>query len=124
MAIYTDLALLNPTTAALITDLSAIYQAVFALLNTRKGERLFMPDAGNSLEDSLFDLVDTISALDVLRRITADITSQITLVSVNPKTRVTPDPVNGVFNLYLVLDPVGLSNASLVFEGSLSRSAA
>jgi phage baseplate assembly protein W len=122
--IYSDLNLLAPTSSALIADLDAIYQAVYSLLNTRKGDRLFQPTAGNSLEDSLFDLVDVVSALEVLRRITGDVTSQITLVSVNNSTRVTPDPVNGVFNLYLVLDPVGLSDASLVFEGTLSRSAA
>jgi phage baseplate assembly protein W len=122
MAVYTDVSLARPTTRALSKDLEVVYQSVLAILNTRKGERLFRPDFGNTLEDSLFELVDEVSALEVFRRLVEDVSSQEPRASVNlPLTTVTANPVKGTYKLVLVLDVVGLSSDRLVFSGELSR---
>jgi len=125
MAVYTDLSLAKPKRFPLAKDLEAIYQAVLAILNTRKGERLFRPEFGNTLEDSLFDLIDETSALEVFRRIVEDVGSQEPRVSVNlSQTTVKADPVKGLYRLTLVLDVLGLSEDRLVFSGQITRRAA
>jgi phage baseplate assembly protein W len=122
MAVYTDLALINPSNQALATDLDAIHQSILAILNTRKGERLFRPLFGNSLEDSLFELIDDITSLEVFRRIVEDIDRQEPRVRViTQDTSVTPDPVNKVYKVFLVLQPLGLTEDRITFQGELSQ---
>jgi len=125
MAIYTDVSLFKPTVTPMAQDLEVIYQSIFAILNTKKGERLFRPDFGNTLEDFLFDLIDEVTALEVFRRIVEDISGQEPRVSVNlSNTKIEADPINGCFKIYLVLDLFGLSSDRLVFQGELTRQAA
>lgn len=122
MAVYTDISLTSASSKILAKDLEVAHQAIIAILNTKKGERLFRPNVGNTLEDNLFDLVDDATALDITRKIVSDINSQITTVSVNKsETKVTPVPLEGKFNLTLVVDLLGLNEGRLVFTGELSN---
>jgi phage baseplate assembly protein W len=59
--LYKDLNQFTPTDREFSENSRAIYQSVFNIITTRKGERLFNPEFGVNLEDELFELNDTVS---------------------------------------------------------------
>jgi len=121
--VYSDIHLSNASEKFRSTNLLTIYYSIIAILNTKKGERLFRPDFGNTLEDHLFDLIDEVTALEIYRRIIQDVTSQEPRVQINlNETKVEAFPLESRYQLTLVADPIGLSGDSLVFFGDLSKS--
>lgn len=57
MAFYSDVNQQDSLVQDKIYDLEDIYQSIHNILNTEKGERLFLPDFGVNLEQYLFELL-------------------------------------------------------------------
>lgn len=57
-ALYKDLNQFTPQTRQFSEDARAVYQSVYNIISTRKGERLFNVNFGINLEDELFELND------------------------------------------------------------------
>ncbi len=57
MIFYSDVNQQDPLEQDLLYDLEDIYQSIHNILNTEKGERLFNPNFGVSLERFLFEIV-------------------------------------------------------------------
>jgi phage baseplate assembly protein W len=59
--IYKDINQFNPTKVGYVSNAQSIYQSVYNIVTTRKGERIFNPRYGVFLEDSLFEFSDDIT---------------------------------------------------------------
>ena len=89
----------NPLTNDLIAlkNEKAIAQAVKNLVLTDPGERFYRPDLGTGLSQSLFDLIDTISAAQVASYVENTIRNYEPRVNLT-KVNVTPDfELNGFY---------------------------
>jgi len=111
MSLYSDINSISPTEKPKSLDVESVYQALYTLLNTRKGENLFNPEYGLDLEDYLFELMDDVSSLDLLNTLTQTIEQFEPRVKVDfAQTTVTPDPDNYTFELNLVFSIVGIED--------------
>lgn len=115
--IYSDLNPFNPTQKPDLRDVEAIYASLFNILNTRKGERLFLPEFGVDLQDQLFELMDDITAVGVLREVIEGIEKfEPRVIIDSSRTTVTPKPDEGVFELVLAFELQGIESDGQTFE--------
>ena len=59
MIFYSDVNQQDPLTQDKIFDLEDLYQSIHNILNTEKGERLFLPEFGTNIQQYLFELLTT-----------------------------------------------------------------
>lgn len=119
--IYKDVNPLNPTTKPTLQDVEAIHLSIFNILNTRTGEDLFRPEFGIDLEDTLFELLDDLTALDVFRRlVTAIETFEPRVVIDTTSTTVTANEVESKFDVTLVFSLVGEDEQTFEIKGALA----
>lgn len=57
MIFFSDVNQQDPLTQDKIYDLEDIYQSIHNILNTEKGERLFLPEFGTNIQQYLFELL-------------------------------------------------------------------
>jgi phage baseplate assembly protein W len=57
MPLYNSINQENPREKPILTDVEAVKQSGFNILNTDRGERFFRPDIGADLEDPIFSLL-------------------------------------------------------------------
>lgn len=69
MAFYSDVNHQDPLVQDKVYDLEDIYQSIHTILNTEKGERLFLPDFGVNLEQYLFEVMTWQTEQDVYMEI-------------------------------------------------------
>jgi phage baseplate assembly protein W len=67
--LYSDLNQTSPSQKHLVTNLDSINQSIKNILTTRAGERLFNPEFGCDLTDDLFELSDSFTESEILRRV-------------------------------------------------------
>ena len=125
MTIYKDLNAIYPTedNQEFLKDLESIKMSLLMILNTKKGERLFRPEFGNSMSDILHEPMSELTAFALFNTIVGDIESQESRVIVDTAaTEVTPDYSNNTYYLNIVVKVKGLAegNNELSFQGSLS----
>jgi phage baseplate assembly protein W len=100
--LFSDLNQFTASTKPLLIDVESIYQSIINILSTRKGERPFLPRFGVDLDDTLFDLMDEASSLEVLSEVTEAIEdSEPRVIIDTSRTDVIPDPDNNSFELIL-----------------------
>ena len=117
MPIYSDVNSINPKDKPLLTDVEAIYQSLFNILDTTKGEVLFFPEDGIDLEDELFELMDDTAELRILGQIIDAIEANEPRVAIDFQgTKVTANESENEFSLFLKFDIPGfdLQNLELV----------
>lgn len=120
MPLYQDLNSYDPTVKALLTDVEVIHQSIHTIISTRPWENLFDP-FGIDLEDSLFELIDELSALDVFRIVTEGVAKFEPRAVINyEKTKVIPVPTEGRFELTLVYSVLGMEDQQFEFVGDLT----
>lgn len=120
MAFYTDLNMFTPTDRSLIYDVQSIYQSLTVLLNTRPNDFPFRPEFGVPLDDSLFEIADVSSALEIYRIIVDAVTRYEPRVELDTsRTTITPDPDNNRFDLELYFQIPDLSEESFSFSGAI-----
>jgi len=125
MPVFSDLNSFNPKIRPRIEDVSSIFQSLFNILNTKPGERLFRPDFGIDIEEELFGLIDDISAVAVLSRITNTIEVFEDRIEIDfENTQVTPNPEENRYDVDLVFTiPSIEGETKFQFSGQLGRSA-
>ena len=116
MAIYSDINYMNPSKGPIVEDVDDVYQAVFTLLDTKVGTRVFRPTYGSVLSNYLFEPCDEISASNIFYDILT-IFNQEPRVQINTaKTEVTPDPLNNRFLIYIVFNILGFSETEKTMQ--------
>jgi phage baseplate assembly protein W len=110
MAFFLDLNNVAPQVTPSIVDTVAIGQWVNDFIQTRKGERLFNLDYGLNLDNSLFDLIDTQSALILFSQVTTQLETAIPIVTVDPRnSTITPNTDTNTYALDISYIIVGVS---------------
>lgn len=119
--IYSDLNQFNPTKKPVLEDIEAVYQSLFNILNTRKGERLFLPEFGIDLDEQLFTLIDDVSSVELQRLIIDGIeTFEPRVIIDTGQTLVTPDQDNNRFEIDLVFQIQGITDQTFSFQGAFT----
>lgn len=123
MPIYSDLNSNTPTLKPLYIDIESVYQSIFNILNTRLGERIFLPDFGSELEDLLFDPIDDRTALTIYRVLISAIERWDSRVKINyGQTTVTPQYEEHTYEIRIVFSILGLEDQKFEYTGILRRS--
>ena len=68
---------------AIATDQALIEESIYVILNTRKGEMPMNPSFGSSMDDSLFDALDTTVQGILCQQLQNDINASEPRVTVN-----------------------------------------
>jgi phage baseplate assembly protein W len=109
MAFFVDINNTNPQVAPTVVDTVAIGQWVNDFLQTKKGERLFDLDYGLNLDNSLFDLIDTQSALILFSQVTTQLETAIPIVTVNTQaSTIIPDTDTNTYAITVAYTVVGV----------------
>ena len=118
MALYSDLNYIKPSlnTDYLIYDIDSIFQSIFAIIGTKKGERVFRPNFGFNLNRYLFEPCDNITARSILYDLTNVMTLEPRIKFNTARSSVTPVPEQKLFILSLYFSILGFNN----YEKSLN----
>lgn len=119
--VYTDLNSFTPTVTALLVDVQSVYQSLYNILNTKKGERLFEPDFGIALEDELFELDDDITQLAIMQEVITAISrfEQRVLIDTANST-ITVNRTKNTYDLVLLFSILGVNGQTFSLRGSFS----
>lgn len=123
MAIYRDLNGLTPSEHALLEDIPAVYASIINIISSLQGERLFRPDyPSEQLEDSLFDLMDDITSLQVFRIVTSAIEKWEPRVEIiYSKVSVTPNYDTNAYDLVLYFKVKGFGDYNYELRGQITQ---
>ena len=80
MAFYSDLNYINTKSNGLLEDTADVYQAIYTLLSTKKGTRLFRPTYGANLSRYLFEPCDELTARSMMYDITNAIKEELRVI--------------------------------------------
>lgn len=123
MAIYSDLNSFNPTDISLLVDVESIYQSLFNIFNTRKGERLFEPEFGLDFEEELFELMDDVGAFALLDKVNREVSRWEKRVILDfGSSTITPYPDEKKYDILLYFTIVGLDAGQVyTYHGSVTQ---
>lgn len=122
MALYSDLNQHDPQNTPLLYGIEPIYQSIYNILSTSKGERIFLPEFGADLDNYLFELMTDITAFNILNTIIEAIERWEPRVSLlYGQCSVIPDYDNNKYDVTLVFNVLGLEDESFEVRGSLLR---
>ena len=123
MALYSDLNTYDPTNKPLLYDIESIYQSIDNIINSQPYEVLFDPEFPiESLEDSLFEIIDDVTAVEIYRVVTSMIERHEPRVTiVYSETSVTADPNNNRFILKLVVQVKGYGAQKFEINGNITK---
>lgn len=96
-----------------VTDKNSLIQNVYSILLTRRGERMFMPKFGSTVEDRIFEILDDGDADEILSECIAELREHEPRVEVSlPDSYVTVDEGgNGVVVTLGLVMPSGVTQA-------------
>ena len=104
-----------------VYNIESIYQSIKNILSTRKGEKLFDPEYGFSLEDTVFDNITENYALEVERLVYLAISKYEPRVSLDPsQSSVVPDYDNNSYDLALYFKVKGLDGQTFQYTGNIN----
>ena len=109
MAIYSDLNYIKPSIGDRIYDVDAVFQSVFSIIGTKKGERVFRPTFGLSLGNYLFEPCDTYTARSILYDISNVLALEPRVKFNYSKSQVIPVPEQFMFVISLYFTVLGFS---------------
>lgn len=119
MTIYSDVNYLDKSKGPLVTDIEAVYQAVFTLLSTKVGQRVFRPTYGSYLDNYLFEPCDETSADNILYDIITTLAQEPRVQLNKSQTAVTPIPEKNMFAIKIVFTVLGFSDTERTMELTL-----
>lgn len=120
VVIYSDVNGVTPLKSPLSVNVEAVFKSIYNILNTRKGERLFLPTFGCDIEDILFEPMDSGTALLLYQRIIEAIERWETRVTIDyGRSTVTPDYDNNAYDVRMVFTINLLEDQSFIYEGSI-----
>lgn len=115
MALYSDLNYIKPSLGDRLYDIDSVFQSIFSILGTKKGERVFRPTWGLNLKPYLFEPCDEFTATSILTDITTIVKLEPRVDFNKSKSTVTPVPEQKLFliNLYFKVLGFGSQEKSL-----------
>jgi phage baseplate assembly protein W len=122
MAVYSDINQLEPTKKTRLEDIEAIYQSIFNILTTRRGERFFNPQFGSRIDEILFDPLDDITALDLLHEVVQTLETYEPRVKLDySNTSIVPNYSENSFDVTISGTILDIEENKFTFNGSLVR---
>lgn len=98
MAIYSDIAVKGTDN---VKDADSLRQALVSLLQTQRGERIFLPNYGSNIDEFLYKTVDDWTAKDIEYSLRETLTSDYRM-KIDTLT-VTPDSDNNQYKVYVAV---------------------
>jgi len=106
----------------IVKDVAAISQSIDNIIQTRKGERLFLPEFGAQFEDVLFELMDDITSNTILSQVFEAVEQWETRIIVDyGSSTVLPDVDSHTYYIRLVFSIKGLSPEKFEYTGTIHR---
>lgn len=111
MPIYSDFNQFTPLKNPLATDLDSIYQSIGNILSTPRGTRLFLPEFGSTIENLLFEPMDSDTESRIVDAIIVAIERWEPRVKINyARTSVTADYDNHIYRIVITFRVLGLED--------------
>jgi phage baseplate assembly protein W len=111
LSLYSDINSISPYSISELEDLDSVYQSIFTILETVRGELLFLPTFGASNNDNLFEVIDEINALLLFQDIINAINAWDSRVSLNlQKSNALANPDNNQYDITLYFSIQGFDN--------------
>lgn len=110
MALYSDLNYIKPSIGDRVYDIDSVFQSIFSIIGTKKGERVFRPNFGLSLNNYIFEPCDELTARSILYDITNVMTQEPRVKFNVNKSSVIPVPEDKLFVITIVFNILGFSN--------------
>lgn len=108
MATYKDLNYLKPQVGDVITDASAVMQAIYTRFSTKRGSRIFRPSFGGDLSRYLFEPCDELTARSMYYDVLQELKDEPRISVNTSKTNVIPDPANNRMIIQIVFSIIGV----------------
>ena len=120
VAIYSDINSIDPLKNPLSINVKAVFNSIYNILNTRPGERLFLPTFGCDIEDVLFEPMDEGTSLVIYQRIIEAIeTWEPRVIMDYGRTDVVAYPDKNTYHITIAFSIRLLEEESFTFEGSI-----
>lgn len=120
--LYSDVNLKNPTTSPTVVNVEAVYNSIYSILNTRKGEREFQPEFGCDIDEFLFEIIDDSTAFQLYQKVIEAIERWEERVSLDyGKSYIEPDYDNNSYEMVLTFTVKGLTEGRFTFQGRISN---
>lgn len=116
MSLYSDLNYIKPSIGDRLYDVDSVFQSVFSIIGTKKGDRVFRPNYGLNLTSYLFEPCDEYTARSILYSIESVMNLEPRVKFNSSKSSVTPVPTQSLFLITLYFTVLGFSDT----EKSLS----
>ena len=109
MALYSDLNYIKPSLGDRVYDIEAIFQSIFSIIGTKRGERVFRPTFGLNLVGYLFEPCDSYTAESILYDITNVMRLEPRIQLNTSKSTVEAVPLRHLFIITLYFTVLGFS---------------
>ena len=109
MAIYSDLNYVKPSIGDMVYDVDSVFQAIFSILGTKRGERVFRPTFGANLNNYLFEPCDELTARSILYEISTTMDLEPRVQFNISKSSVIPVPEEHKFLMTIVFSVLGFN---------------
>ena len=121
MVLYSDLNYIKPSIGDTVYDIHSVFQAIFTLLGTRRGERVFRPNYGATLTNYLFEPCDELTARSILYEISSTMALEPRVQFNLAKSSVIPVPDKQMFVMTLVFTILGFSDTEKTLTLTLKQ---
>jgi phage baseplate assembly protein W len=121
MPLYSDINYINKNRGTTITDIDAVYQAVFTLLGTKVGQRVFRPTFGSYLDQYLHEPCDDDTAAKIQADISRTIAQEPRVEFMSNKSSVIPQPQNKAFAITICFKIIGFETTERTLELTLKQ---
>jgi phage baseplate assembly protein W len=122
MPIYSDFNQLETSKKTKVIDIESIYQSIYNILTTRRGDRFFNPEFGSRIEELLFDPLDDITALNLLHEVVVVLERYEPRIRLDyANTNITPNFNENKFDISISGTIKDIEDNQFTFNGSLVR---
>lgn len=108
--IYSDLNYIQRNRGLICEDVVAVYQAIYTLLNTKLGSRIFRPEYGSRISNYLFEPCDEITARKIRYEVQQTLKQEPRIYYNIAESTVEPVPDEHKFIITIVFTIIGFSD--------------
>ena len=109
MALYSDLNYIKPSKGDRLYDIDTVFQSIFSIMGTKKGERVFRPDFGLNMKSYLFEPCDEFTARSIFYDLRKVMEWEPRIKLNTSKTTVTPVPDKNLFLITIWFSVLGFT---------------
>lgn len=121
MPLYSDINIMNSKLGNKLYDQDSIFQAIYTLLGTKIGERVFRPTYGSRLDKYLFEPCDNITAERILIDINETLKQDPRVNFLINESSVIPIPEKKAFSITIIFALIGFSDTKKSLQLMLAR---